>query len=193
MNLDENLKSVAKENHVPISRDETICYIIDIINKNNYKNILEIGTAIGFGSISMAENTRLNHIDSLEKDELTYNSAINNIKSKNLEDKITVFNIDAKDYLQDCKKQYDLIYLDGPKGQYINYLPFLLSMLAENGQIIADNIFFHGMVTGTIDVPVSCRSMIKGLHHFVDEITANPNLSSQILNLGDGVAVIKKR
>ena len=193
VDFDLNLKDYAKINHVPISFDETMEFIIKTINDNGLKTVLEIGTAIGFGSISMASFTCLEHIDTLEIDREVHLEAVNNINARNLSHKITAHNVDAKEYIASCDKKYDFIYLDGPKGQYINYLPDLLRLLNDKGIIIADNVFFHGMVTGKTLVPSSCRSMIKGLHKFVEEITLNPLLDSIIYNIGDGVAVIKKK
>lgn len=189
--FDNELKGYAKANKVPISFDETMEFVIDQINKNNFQNILEVGTAIGFGSISMASFTNAKHIDTVEIDKEIYQEAIDNIKARKLTDKITAYNIDAREYLINCNKKYDFIYLDGPKGQYINYLSMLVELLADGGMIVADNLFFHGMVTGLVEVPASCRAMIKGLHNFVGEITTNPLYNSQILNIGDGVAVIR--
>lgn len=190
MQFDIKLKQSAKENHIPISRDETLEFLIGIINKYDCKDILEIGTAIGFGSIGMCENTNLKHIDTLEIDKESFDVANQNISGKNLENRISVFNVDAKNYIENCTKKYDLIYLDGPKGQYINYLPYLVKILKNKKIIVADNIFFHDMVLGKTPVSAGCRSMIKGLHNFVNEITINPNYSSQIFNIGDGVALI---
>ena len=95
----------------------------------------------------------------------------------------------TKWYLEECDKKYDLIYLDGPKGQYINYLPRLLELLKPNGTIIADNIFFHGMVNGEIVTPASCRSMVNGLRSYVDAVTHSEKLDTHIYSMGDGIAV----
>lgn len=192
MEFDTNLKEYAKKFDVPISFDETMEFLINTINKYKCKEVLEIGTAIGFGSISMAENSCVKHIDTLELNTDTFNIAKENIISHKLENKITCFNVDAKDYINECGKKYDLIYLDGPKGQYVNYLPRLKELLNKNGIIVADNVFFHGMVLGTTPVTKGCRSMINGLHKFIDMITLDKELNSQILNIGDGVALIKK-
>lgn len=189
--FDNDLKGYAKVNKVPISFDETMEFVIEQINKNNYQEILEIGTAIGFGSISMASFSNARHIDTVEIDKEIFQEAVDNIKARKLTQQITAYNIDAREYLMNCNKKYDFIYLDGPKGQYINYLPMLVDLLNDNGMIVADNLFFHGMVTGLVEVPASCRAMIKGLHNFVGEITTNPIYNSQIYNIGDGVAVIK--
>ena len=189
--LDKQIKEYGNAHKVPITKDDTLCFLLETINKNNCKQILEIGTAIGYGCISMAENTNCEHIDTVELDENRFKIANKNIKSKGLENRISTYLIDAKEYLQNCNKKYDFVYLDGPKGQYINYLPLIVKILNKNGIIFADNLHFHGMVTGEIPVTKGCRAMIKGLHRYIDEITTNPMFESEIYNIGDGVGVTK--
>ncbi len=192
MKIDNEIRTYGKENKVPITLDDTLSFLIQTINDNNSSEILEIGTAIGFGCISMAENTNCTHIDSLEKDEERYNIANQNIKNKGLENKISTHLCDAMEYLKSCNKKYDFIYLDGPKGQYINYLPMLTNLLNQNGIIFADNLNFHGMVTGEIPVSKGCRAMIKGLKNYINEITTNSKYETIIhKEIGDGVGVTR--
>ena len=185
------IKLYAEKNDVPITKDDTMQFIVDYINQNKVEHILEIGTAIAYGSINMAMCDSVKSVTTLEIDTTNYREALNNIAKYNLLDKIDARLIDAKLYIDECDKKFDLIYLDGPKGQYINYLPKLLQMLNPNGAIIADNIFFHGMATGEIPTPSSCRSMVNGLRLYVDEVTHNPQLETHIYQLGDGVCVTK--
>lgn len=190
MQIDKDIREFGKENKVPITLDDTLVFLIQTINENKSKQILEIGTAIGFGCISIAENTDCEHIDTLEKDEERFNIANENIKNKNLQSKISTHLIDAMQYLKTCTKKYDFIYLDGPKGQYINYLPYLINLLNKGGIIFADNLNFHGMVTGEIEVTKGCRAMIKGLKNYIAEVTNNQNLQTEIFtNIGDGVGI----
>ncbi len=191
ISIDEKIKQYGIENKVPISKDDTLCFLLETIRKNNCKEILEIGTAIGYSSIAMAENTECEHIDTLEVDEDRFKIANENIKEKGLTNKISTHLIDAKAYLETCEKTYDFIYLDGPKGQYINYLPMLTKILNPNGIIFADNLFFHGMVTGEIPISKGCRAMIKGLKNYIKEITTNPMFDTEILKIGDGIGVTK--
>ena len=190
--IDKDIKKYGNENKVPITKDDTLCFLLETINKNNSKQILEIGTAIGFGCISMAENSNCEHIDTLEIDGERFDIANKNIQEKGLQNKITTHLIDAKEYLANCNKKYDFVYLDGPKGQYINYLPVIVNLLNPNGIIFADNLNFHGMVTGEISVTKGCRAMIKGLKNYINEITTNPKYESEIFtNIGDGVGITK--
>ena len=135
------LKLYAEKNNIPITKDETMKFIVDYINNNKVQTILEIGTAIAYGSINMALCDSVKKVTTLEIDTNNYREALNNIAKYNLLSKIDARLIDAKWYLQECDQKFDLIYLDGPKGQYINYLPILLKLLNTNGAIIADNIF----------------------------------------------------
>jgi len=177
---------------VPITLDDTLSFLLKTINENDCKEILEIGTAIGFGSIAIAENTECYHIDTLEINEERFNVANQNIKNKNLQNKISTFLTDAKEFLLNCNKKYDFVYLDGPKGQYINYLPLITKILNKDGIIFADNLNFHGMVTGEIEVSKGCRAMIKGLKNYINEITTNPIYDSKIYTeIGDGVGITK--
>lgn len=192
MKIDNEIRTYGKENKVPITLDDTLSFLLETINANQCEEILEIGTAIGFGCIAMAENTNCTHIDTLEKDDNRYNIAKENIKNKGLENKISTYLCDAMEFLKTCNKKYDFIYLDGPKGQYITYLPYLTNLLNPNGIIFADNLNFHGMVTGEIEVTKGCRAMIKGLKNYIQEITTNPIYETKIYKeIGDGVGITK--
>ena len=188
--LDKEIKTYGNEHNVPITKDDTLCFLLETINKFNCKQILEIGTAIGFGSIAMATNTNCESVDTVEIDKNRFNIANQNIKNAKLENKIKTHLVDAKEFLTNCNKKYDLVYLDGPKGQYIKYLPMLVKVLNPKGIIFADNLNFHGMVTGEIPTTKGCKTMIKNLREYINEVTTNPIFETEIFtNIGDGVGV----
>ena len=187
----KEIREYGEKNDVPISKEDTLNFLLTTIKENKCKQVLEIGTAIGYATIAFAFLDCVKQVESVAKDENRFNLALENIEKSGLKSKITIYNMDAKIFLQNNEKTYDFIYLDGPKGQYINYLPYLLKMLNKNGILVADNLFFHGMVTGEIPVTKGCRSMIKGLKNYIQEITTNPNLETKILNIGDGLGITK--
>lgn len=188
--INKEIKHYGNSHKVPITLDDTLCFLCQLIDKHDCNSVLEIGTAIGFGSITMATNTKLEHIDTVELDNERYGIAVENIKMQGLDDKISVYHMDAMQYIQQCDKKYDFIYLDGPKGQYINYLPYLKTLMHSGSVLVADNLNFHGMVTGEIPVSRGCRAMIKGLHKYIDAITTDEELDTIIYrDLGDGVGV----
>ena len=110
MKIDKEIRQHGKENKVPITLDDTLSFLLETINQNKSKQILEIGTAIGFGCITMAENTDCEHIDTLEIDEERFNIANENIKSKNLQNRIKTHLIDAREFLTNCNKKYDFVW-----------------------------------------------------------------------------------
>ena len=187
----EEIRVYGESNDVPISKADTLKFLLNLIKENSCETVLEIGTAIGYATIAFASTNCVRKVDSVEIDENRLSIARENIKKSGLDKKINLYHMNAKAFLQNNENKYDFIYLDGPKGQYINYLPYLLNMLNKNGTLVADNLFFHGMVTGEIPVTKGCRSMIKGLKNYIHEITTNPNLETKILNIGDGLGVTK--
>ena len=110
MKINEEIRTYGKENKVPITLDDTLCFLIQTINENNSKEILEIGTAIGYGCITIAENTNCNHIDTLEIDSERFKIANKNIQNKNLENKISTHLIDAKEFLTKKRKMKEEKY-----------------------------------------------------------------------------------
>ncbi len=193
MKIDEEIKHSGIEHKVPISLDDTLSFVCNKINETKAKQILEIGTAIGYSAITMAENTTCAHIDTLEIDEDRFIIAEKNVLEHKLNKKISLYLVDAMDYLKTTNKTYDFIYLDGPKGQYINYLPYLVKILKRGGVLVADNLYFHGMVTGKIPTSKGCRAMIKGLKNYIATITNHPALTTQILDIGDGLGYSIKK
>ena len=188
----EDIKNFGKNNNIPITLDDTMKFITDYIDEFKIKTILEIGTAIAFGSINMASRKSVETIDSVEINADRFKIAQENVEKSNVKEKISLHLIDAMQYIKSCDKKFDLIYLDGPKGQYINYYPILLSLLNDGGVIIADNIYFHGMVLGKTPTPHSLNSMIRKLREFYNLILNDKKVNAKIYDIGDGVALIKK-
>lgn len=191
----ENLqdeKYYAKLNYVPIIRDKSAEFLYDFVQKNNYKNVLEIGTAIGFsGSIIIGAGAeKLTTID-INEDYL--NIAINTFKKFDILDRINILHGDAKDIIQDLlnqNKKYDMIFLDGAKGQYINYLPILSKLIVSDGVIFADNVLLHGMVESNELIPHKKRTMVVNLRKYLDTIS-KPPYESELIHLEDGIAITK--
>ena len=142
--LDLELREYAKINNVPIIQDEGLHFLRQMIILKQCKNILEIGTAIGYSSIQMAKLGA--NVDTIEINENMYNLAIENIKKANLENKINVFFKDALEIDINDLKKYDLIFIDAAKAQYINFFNKFKVLLNDNGIIITDNLLFHGLV-----------------------------------------------
>lgn len=140
----DDLLAAAKENRVPIIRESGLSFILDYIRRQGVKDILEVGTAIGYSSIMMALAGRDIRVDTIEADADRYEEAVANIASIGLDGRIRVFLLDAITYQAD--RTYDLIFIDGPKAQYLSHMKQMEPYLKKGGVFIFDNINFHGMV-----------------------------------------------
>ncbi len=188
----EGSKSYAKDNFVPIIREESSKYLFDFIKNNNIKTILEIGTAIGYsGSIMIAAG--IDNLVTIDKNANYLKLARENFAMLGFQDIVESYEGDAKDVIRDlCNNGYkfDMIFLDGAKGQYIRYLPTLTKMLNENGIIFADNVLLHGLVEGDDFVPHKKRSMVVNLRKYLSTIDKYP-YSTELIRLEDGIAITK--
>ena len=143
--IESEIREFAKDNFIPIVRPKTSELLIEKVKEVDPNNILEIGTAIGYSGILMLQNSTAKLV-TLEKDEKMQKLALENFEKENLRDRVELIFGDAKDFIEKTPQMFDLIFLDGPKGQYLNYLPFLLKMLNKNGLLFCDNVLFGGLV-----------------------------------------------
>ena len=186
------LKDYATENSVPIMFDEGIEFIVNYIKENDVRFILEIGTAIGYSAIKFAQINPEIRIFTIEYDIERYQKAVENITKLNLDDQITVFLGDALKF--DFTEKFDLIFIDGAKSQYINFFEKYKNNLSENGVFISDNLFFHGMVEDiSLTQNYSTIKLIRKLKRYIDFLKANTEFQTEFYQLGDGVAVSRRK
>ncbi len=183
------IKQKALEEHIPIIMDDTLEVISSILEKNKPNKILEIGTAVGYSAICfskyLAENGR---IDTIERDEERIKEAKINIKDMDLEDIIQIYEGDAVEILPTLNDKYDVVFIDAAKGKYPFFLKEALRMLSENGIIFADNILYKGYVMSDYNKHKQ-RTAVRNLREYIKEVTENPNIETEILEVGDGLAV----
>jgi predicted O-methyltransferase YrrM len=185
------IKQKALEEHIPIIMDDTLEVISSILEKNKPNKILEIGTAVGYSAICfskyLAENGR---IDTIERDEERIKEAKINIKDMDLEDIIQIYEGDAVEILPTLNDKYDVVFIDAAKGKYPFFLKEALRMLSENGIIFADNILYKGYVMSDYNKHKQ-RTAVRNLREYIKEVTENENLETEILEVGDGLAISK--
>lgn len=181
----------ARQEHIPLLLDETAEFLLNFLKDKNFKNILEIGTAVGYSGILFLQNQPRAFLTTIDINEKMQNIAKQNFKKFNVEKKVKLIKGDAKDVLSSFNQKFDLIFLDGPKGQYIKYLPQLKLLLDKNGFLIADNIFFHGKVRAEGFVPHKHRTIVVNLRKFIDAIENDEMLMTQIYDIGDGISISK--
>ena len=188
------LKNYATINNIPILRPETAELLQEKVRESNPKTILEIGTAVGYSGIMMLMQNEFSRLVTIEKDEQSYNQAKDNFIEVGFTDRVEQKLGDCIDILPNINEKFDFIFLDGPKGQYIKYLPYLMERLNVNGILFSDNVLYRGMVNGKTPIAKSKKTLVKNLRLFLDSITNDERLESKILELEDGVSIsIKKK
>ena len=189
----EVLKKFARENHVPILQDDTMQVIKTILAIRKPNKILEIGTAVGYSALCFSEYLEDGGIiDTIERDEERIAEAKINIKNVGVEDKIKIYEGDAVEILPTLNEQYDVAFIDAAKGKYPFFLKEALRMLKPNGVILADNILYKGYVMSDYNKHKQ-RTAVRNLREYIKEVTEDPNLETEILEVGDGLAVSRRK
>ena len=186
----EEIKDQALKEHIPIIMDDTLEVIESIMNKKKPTAILEIGTAVGYSAICFSEFLSENgKIDTIERDEERIRQAKENIKITNKQ--INILEGDAVEILPTINEKYDMIFIDAAKGKYPFFLNEALRLLKDDGIIFADNILYKGYVMSDYNKHKQ-RTAVTHLREYIKLSTKNPNLKTEILQVGDGLAITKK-
>lgn len=193
MNIEElnKIKEKALEDHIPIIMDDTLEVIENYLKEKNVKRILEIGTAVGYSAICFTKVlSEEGIIDTIERDEERVKQAKINIEKAEVKDKINIYDGDAVEILPTLNEKYDVVFIDAAKGKYPFFLKEALRMIKENGVIFADNILYKGYVMSDYNKHKQ-RTAVRNLREYIKEVSENPNLDTEILEVGDGLAISK--
>ena len=186
------IKEEAAKTSIPIMMDEGMAFILDYIKQNDVEFILEIGTAVGYSAINFAKVSPDIRVYTIEYDIERYHEAVKNVVNCGLSHQITVFLGDALKF--NFTEQFDLIFIDGAKSQYINFFEKYKNNLSEKGAFISDNLFFHGMVEDISKTKnYSTIKLIRKIRRYIDFLKANQEFETTFLEIGDGVAVSKRK
>lgn len=188
----KELEEYAKINNIPIMQKDGILYLINYIKENNIKNILEIGSAIGYSSIMMANINSDIRITTIERDKDRYDLAVSNIKKYNLDKQINIIYGDAVD--ADITGMYDLIFIDAAKGKNIFFFEKYKNNLVKGGTIITDNLSFHGLVEDSDLVKTkNQRGIVNKIKDFISFLDNNEEFATEYIPVGDKIAISKRR
>lgn len=187
----EKIKQKALEKHIPIIMDDTLEVIEKQLKSNQPKRILEIGTAVGYSAMCFSEFlAEGGKIDTIERDEERIKEAKINIKKVGVEEKIDIYEGDAVEILPTLNEKYDMVFIDAAKGKYPFFLQQALRMINKNGIIFADNILYKGYVMSDYNKHKQ-RTAVRNLREYIKEVSENPDLETEILEVGDGLAISK--
>ena len=187
----EKIKQKALEEHIPIIMDDTLEVVDKILKEVKPTKILEIGTAVGYSAMCFSEYLQEEgRIDTIERDEERIAEAKINIKNVGVAEKIKIYEGDAVEILPTLDEKYDVVFIDAAKGKYPFFLKEALRMIKPTGVILADNILYKGYVMSDYNKHKQ-RTAVRNLREYIKEVTENPNIETEILEVGDGLAVSK--
>ena len=185
----KKIKVKALEEHIPIIMDDTLEVIDKILKEKKPKAILEIGTAVGYSAMCFSEYLADGGIiDTIEREHERVEEAKENIKKVGVEEKINILEGDAVEILPTLDKKYDVVFIDAAKGKYPFFLAEAKRMLNENGIIFADNILYKGYVMSDYNKHKQ-RTAVRNLREYIKEVTEDENCETEILEVGDGLAI----
>lgn len=187
----EIIKQKALDEHIPIIMDDTLEIIAKVLNDTNPKRILEIGTAVGYSAMCFSKYlTEDGIIDTIERDEARVIEARENINKVGVKNKINIIEGDAVEILPRLNDRYDVVFIDAAKGKYPFFLKEAIRMLNKNGIIFADNILYKGYVMSDYNKHKQ-RTAVRNLREYIKLATEDPNLKTEILEVGDGLAITR--
>ena len=189
------MERFAEQNHVPIMQLAGIESLNQILRIQNPKSILEIGTAIGYSAIRMAQALPNSHIVTIERDVSRVQFAKEFIARSEVANRIQVIEGDALEVdMGTLPSTFDAVFIDAAKGQYMKFFEKYASLVPPGGVLYIDNMYMHGLSDLDIkEVPRRKRTMIRNLKTFSDWIMAHPDYSSAFFPVGDGLLICLKR
>ncbi len=179
--------------HIPVLFSETERLLDVLVRMKQPRKILEIGTAIGFSGILMLKAAPLATLNTIEKLADSADAARENFRKYGVSDRVNLFEGDAGEIIPMLTGSYDFIFMDGPKGQYPEFYPYLKKLLVSGGVLVCDNVLYKGLVE---NIPENKRhkhiTIARNLHAFLEIISNDPEMSTVTLKIGDGVSVSVK-
>lgn len=187
------MEEYASLKNIPIIEKDSIAFIMKFIKKNNIKNILEIGSAIGYSTILMASASSDVTVTTIERDEARYMECLKNVKKCGFEKKINVVFQDALEVNLTGVK-YDMIFIDAAKGQYIKFFEKFQYFLNDGGVIITDNLKFHGYVGKSKEIESkNLRGLAEKIENYIEFLKNNTDFETNFYDVGDGLSVSIKK
>ncbi|MFK2824453.1 O-methyltransferase [Bacillus sp. B190/17] len=193
--LISEMEAIAREQGVPIMEAAGIEALLQIMRIQQPRRILEIGTAIGYSALRMAQALPNVEIVTIERDEQRYQQAIDYISRSGNKSRVTVLFGDALELAAEAgeKGPYDAIFIDAAKGQYTKFFESYSAFLTTNGTVYTDNVLFKGYVAGIPAESKRINNLVKKIQSYNEWLMNHPDFDTAIIPVGDGLAISRKR
>lgn len=187
----DQIEQEARLDEVPIIRREMQSFLKVLLSMKQPKKILEVGTAVGFSAILMCEyGPEECHVTTIEKYEKRIPIAKENFRRAGKEAQITFLEGDAMEIMKGLQEEYDFIFMDAAKGQYIHFLPEVMRLLAVGGVLVSDNVLQDGdIVESRYAVTRRNRTIHSRMREYLWELKHSDALETVVLPVGDGMTI----
>lgn len=186
----EEMERFAAGRHIPIIQREAGRFLCVLVGMLAPERILELGTAIGYSALLMAQSCAA-QITSIERDEEMFCMALDNVAACGMQGRIRLIHGEAENEMRNLPGSYDFIFIDAAKGQSPVHFDLALEKLAPGGVIVTDNVLYRGMVAQKGDVGHKHRTIVTRLREFLDMLCSDERFDTAILPIGDGMAITR--
>lgn len=187
------IEAFAHEHNIPIIQHEVVAYFRLLMQSLQPKRILEVGTAIGFSALLMAEYAPDAQITTIDRNPEMISLAKDNFSKYDKRQQITLLEGDAVDLIKHLDSEYDFVFMDSAKSKYIVFLPEIVKHVKTGGIILFDDVFQGGDITKPIeDIRRGQRTIYRGLHRLLDTTLKHPDLTASLLPMSDGLLMLRK-
>lgn len=190
--FDEAFRAECERIGYPIVRRDTEELLVSLLRTYRPRRILEIGTCVGYSACAILAATPDSALVTVESVEEKWRAAKENFARFGFSERVLAICGDCREVVPALDREFDFVFLDGPKGQYAALYPYVKDLLAPGGVLVADNTDFHG-IAGAENVPRRDRTVRKNLREFLAVLREDPDFSSEFSEIGDGVAVGVKK
>ena len=190
----KDLEKRAKKDHIPIINRDTANFLKSVLLFNNPKLILEVGTAVVYSTLWLAEYSDSDcEIVTIERDETRLIEAKENIKEFRFNKKVKFKYGDALEIIPYLRRKFDLIFIDAAKGQYLNLFKLAEDKVNENGIILCDNVLYKGLVKNEGKVDHKMRTIVVNMRKFLIYLKNNQKFNSRLFDIDDGLTISIRR
>ncbi|RXI99959.1 O-methyltransferase [Anaerobacillus alkaliphilus] len=189
------IEQYALEHGVPIMDIVSIEVMLQILSLAEIRKVLEVGTAIGYSAIRVADHLPQCEIVTIERDEERFKKAEENVKRANLDNRISLIFGDALEVGSQVEQYgpFDCLFIDAAKGQYKRFFELYSPLVKQNGLIISDNVLFKGIVANDGKIAKGIRTMVTNLRAYNEMLMINEQYETTFYPIGDGMAISKKK
>ena len=190
----ETLRKAAREEGIPVMLPSSSKLLAAIVSLKKPTNVLEIGTAVGYsGGIMLkfaANNCRLTTLDIEEKSAMRAKETFSKL---GFSERVTLHIGDAKEIVPLLSGSFDFVLCDGPKSRYLEFYPYLKSLLKSGGVLFCDNVLFRDYVSGEVKNPHRMQTIVNNMREFLETLTKDEDFVTTVLPVGDGVTISIKK